>query len=119
MILVLPLAGAELVKDVRVEVSARGPDGGSQVVAPVLADLGSLTLWYGATLPVEESGEWLVTLTVGSSLGNAAVDFPLNVQKPGGINMILVAVVAATVLATGVFLCGRLLVKSRQGNVGA
>ncbi len=119
MILVLPLDSAELVSDARVEVSARGPAGGSRGVAPVLADLGSLTLWYGATLPIEESGEWLVTLKVGSSLGNAALDFPLNVHKTGGINWILLAVPAAIISATGVVVWRWAAGRSRQGNVGA
>lgn len=98
-IYVEPSVGPNPVSETKVQVMAKGPRDAPQTVGPVLAT-GTLDgpNWYAVNLPIEQAGEWVFTLTVGSSLGEGAVDFPIKVQKSGGVDWGLIAVV---VLALG------------------
>ena len=87
-----PRENAESVSDAKVEVSARGPEGGAQGMGPVPA-IGTLATWYTVSLPIKDAGEWVLTLTVDSPLGRATVDFPVKVQEPGRINWVATGVV--------------------------
>ena len=86
------------VSDAKVRVSGQGPQGAPQTSGPMLAT-GSLSgpNWYGVNLPIEEAGEWVFTLTVESSLGEATVDFPVNVRESGVINWGIIGVVVVVV----------------------
>lgn len=92
-VFVSPLGSADPVSDAVVQVSGRGPQSVSQIVGPVPA-VRSLTAWYSANLLIEEAGEWVFTLTVASSLGEATMDIPVEVQESGSINWGVIGAVA-------------------------
>ncbi len=92
-IYVSPLSSADPVSDAVVQVSGRGPQSASQIVGPVPA-VRSLTAWYDASLLIEEAGAWVFTLTVESSLGEATMDIPVEVQESGSINWGVIGAVA-------------------------
>ena len=80
--------------------------------------LSSLQL-YVANVPItgttEEPREWLFTLRVESSMGEATVDFPVKVQQPGGgIDVILIAAEAVVFGLILGFLVWSLLASRRR-----
>ena len=90
---VSPLGSPHRVTDAKVQVSGQGPQSASQTVGPTLAAL-SLNGWHGATLLIEEAGEWVFTVTVESPLGKTVVDIPIEVQGRGNINWVVIGAVA-------------------------
>lgn len=81
------------------QVSGTGPQGTPTAVGPAqAAAVFGNPGWYGVNLPIAEAGEWTFTLAVQRPLGEAQVEFPVNVQKAGGIPWVLIAV-AAVLLA--------------------
>ena len=108
-IYVAQLGDGNPVSDAKVQVSGQGPQGAPQTAGPMLAT-GSLRgpKSYGVNLPIEESGEWVFTLTVESSLGEATVEFSVKVRESGSINwgifgvvMVVVGVAVWLILSRG------------------
>ena len=101
-IFVSALGGGEPVTGAAIQVSGRGPEGASRTVGPIRATGSPSGLdWYGASLPIEESGEWMFTVAVDGSLGEEAVEFPVRVRgSGGGTNWFIVGILA--VVLTGV-----------------
>ena len=113
-IYVARMGGADPVTDARVQVMGQGPGAGSKIVGPMPAP-GTLIgpNWYGVNLPIEEAGEWIFTLTVESSLVEATVDFPVTIQKSGGINW---GIVGAAVVVLGIAVWLALSQRRRKGR---
>lgn len=86
----VPLAGASL------QVLGTGPQGASMAVGPAQATAAfGNPGWYGVNLSIAEAGAYTFTLVVQRPLGEAQVEFPVNVQKTGGIPLTLIGVVVA------------------------
>lgn len=109
MTIYVSLLGSEdPVSDAVVQVSGRGPQSVSQIVGPVPA-VRSLTAWYDANLLIKEAGAWVFTLTVESSLGEATMDIPVEVQESGSTNWSVIGGVAflLAIVACLAFVRGR------------
>ena len=96
------LSGDEPVRDAKIQVTGLGPTDASRVVGTV-TESGAFTdpNWYGVNLFIEEPGAWSFTLTADSSLGKATVDFPVNLQQPGSINLFAIVALAMIVVIFG------------------
>lgn len=77
------------------QVSGIGPRGTSMPVGPAqaTATFGNPG-WYGVNLSIAEAGAWTFTLVIQRPLGETQVDFPVNVQRKGGIPWSLIVVLA-------------------------
>ena len=64
---------------------------------------------------MEEVGEWVFTTQVGSSLGDAAVDIPLTVERRASVNLGVIGIVLVLAIVAGLAALswGR---KRRQGQ---
>jgi hypothetical protein len=79
------------VSDAQVQITGQGPKGALQTVGPIPA-IGSMTTLYTVDLPIKETGEWIFTLTVESSLDEATVDFPVKVPQQDSISWVAVLI---------------------------
>ena len=72
-----------------------GPDGRTQIVGPKVAR-GSLAgpNWYAVDMSVNETGSWLFNLTVDGPMGEEAADFRVEIRESGGVNWLVIGVVA-------------------------
>lgn len=106
-ILMRSLASGEIVTSADVVVAATGP-AGSSATGPVAASNYLSIGFFEVDLSFDVPGEWQLEATVSSELGQATVLLPLQVgEGGGGGNWILLAVVAAVMGATGVFIWSR------------
>jgi hypothetical protein len=82
-----------------IQVSGTGPQGTSTVVGPAQATAAfGNPGWYGVNLSIAEAGPWTFTLVIQRPLGEAQLQFPVNVQTTGGIPWALIGA-AAVLLA--------------------
>ena len=101
-ILLRSLEGEEVLTQARVEISATGPAGSSDL-GPILAPNDVAPQFYEATIPFDLEGDWEVRIAVNSELGPETLVVPMYVNPGGGINWILLAALAVMILAVGVW----------------
>ena len=78
-------------------VAAEQADGTGIAVGPMAAPLINDNLnWFSADLPIEEAGEWTVTLIIDAPLAKETVTFPIFVRGSGGVSTTFMVIVVAT-----------------------
>ena len=103
-----------VITDAIVKVTATGPEGATNV-GPVAA-LNPLQSphFYEVNIPLDLEGGWTLALDVDSDLGPAGLEIPLNVTKSGGISLAFIAAIAIVVLATAIWIWGRVSNRRRR-----
>ena len=94
--------GPDPVQDAEIRILARRTAGDIPDVGPVpgMASLDGPNL-YTVDLPVEEVGEWVFTTRISSSLGDAAVDIPLTVERRASVNLGVIGIVLVLAIVAG------------------
>ena len=90
-----------------VSVTATGP-APSPGIGPIPADNDVLPQFFEATLPFNAPGQWEVSISVDSDLGEETIQVPLEVREGRPINLILVAAVAVAALALSIWTYDRI-----------
>lgn len=91
------LAGIVPVGDAKLQASGTGPGGTSTAVGPLEATAAfGNPGWYGVNLPINEAGTWRFTLAVQGPPGVAQVEFPVFVQPRGGISLVFIGGLVAS-----------------------
>ena len=101
--------------DAVVRVSATGP--------AEAADFGSLLAvnnispqFFETALPFDLPGDWQVSISVDSDLGQETIQVPMNVRAGGQINLILVAAIAVAVVAVAIWIFDRIMSRLRKSS---
>lgn len=106
-ILVRDASSNQLITDATVMVVARGPEGATGVGPVQAVNTPESSQFYDVDIPLDMEGNWALTLDVESDQGHATLELPLEVEKSGGINLILVAAGAIAMLALGIWIWDR------------
>ena len=82
-----------------IDVTGRGPRGASQASGPVSGvEVFASPGWYAADLPVESTGEWVLSVTLTGPLGQGDADFPVEVESGRGTNWFVIGAFAIVVV---------------------
>jgi hypothetical protein len=111
-ILIITLASGEPITQAVVSLSGAGPEG-STAFGPIPATNDFTPQFFETALPFDLAGDWEVTVTVASELGEEVIVVPMDVREGGGaINWILMAALVVVVVTVGVWTWDR--VSSRK-----
>ena len=112
---IVSLDSEEALTDAVVRVSATGP--------AEAADFGSLLAvnnispqFFETALPFDLPGDWQVSISVDSDLGQETIQVPMNVRAGGQINLILVAAIAVAVVAVAICIYDRIKSRLRKSS---
>ena len=112
---IVSLGSEEALTDAVVRVSAIGP--------AEAADFGSLLAvnnispqFFETALPFDLPGDWQVSISVDSDLGQETIQVPMNVRAGGQINLILVAAIAVAVVAVAIWIYDRIKSRLRKSS---
>ena len=98
-VLIQPAEGDEIISDGKITVKATGPAPG-MTAGPVKAENTLLNPQvFSADITMPALGAWNLTLETVSSLGEATLVVPLQVTESGGVNLLIVLVIGAIVVA--------------------
>lgn len=106
---VVNLSSAETLTDAVVRVAADGPvgaAGGGFGPLPAVNDV--LPQFFEAALPFDVAGEWEMSISVATDLGEETILVPLEVRAGRQINLILVAAGAVAVVALSIWTYDRI-----------
>ena len=114
---VLSLANGDPITEATVTISAIGPEGSSPL-GPIPAPNDFTPQFFETDVPFDLPGEWEMTVSVASGLGDAAIVVPMNVREGGGsINWILMAALAVVIVTVGVWTWDRVRGRKQpEGN---
>ena len=113
-ILVNDAEAGEPVTDALVTITASGPPD-STGVGPVRA-LSTIQSpqFYEADVSLDMEGRWTFTLDVVAEPGEASLELPMEVSRPGGFSVAFVAAVAVALLAVSVWTWDRIRRRRRR-----
>ena len=113
-ILVNNAEAGEPITDALVTVTANGPPNATSV-GPVQA-LNTLQSpqFYDVDVPLDMEGSWTFTLEVATELGEASLELPLEVSRPGGFSVAFAAAVAIALLAVSIWTWDRIRRRRRR-----
>ncbi len=111
-ILLRSLEGEDVLTRARVEISATGPTGSSDL-GPIPAPNDVAPQFYEATIPFDLEGDWEVKIAVNSALGPETLLVPMYVNPASdSINWILLAALGVMIIAVGVWTWDRVAGRS-------
>ena len=113
-ILVNNAENGEPITDALVTVAANGPPNAASV-GPVRAlNTPQSPQFYDVDVPLDMEGSWTFTLEVTTDLGEASLELPLEVSRPGGFSVAFVAAVAIALLAVCIWTWDRIRRRRRH-----
>ncbi len=110
---IVSLSSGEPLTEASVSVTAAGP-AAANGFGPIPTDNNVLPQFFEATLPFDTPGEWQLSVSVDSDLGDATLQVPLEVREGRPINLILVAAIAVALLALSIWTYDRIRGRQRS-----
>ncbi len=113
-ILVNNAENGEPITDALVMVAANGPLNATSVGPVQALNTPRNPRFYDVDVPLDMEGSWTFTLEVVTELGEASLELPLEVSRPGGFSVAFVAAVAIALLAVSIWTWDRVRRRRRR-----